>query len=173
MRQRKHVNLWGAFCGKRVPPMVYSSFRLGFHGFDANFFSQGCSWIDRRARDVPPALLCIIPLMLRMRTRWLHHATRSKVMFARLLARDWPRRRGGLCIPEQDRAGRDRRRIEIIGKPAAILGVDPVEFFRRPTRSGSRRKADRPFCHPVQHVCRGGVGFSFPADISFTAGLLR
>jgi transcriptional regulator with XRE-family HTH domain len=32
--------------------------------------------------------------------------------------------------------------LEIIGKLAAILEVDPAEFFRRPTRSGSRRKAD-------------------------------
>jgi transcriptional regulator with XRE-family HTH domain len=32
--------------------------------------------------------------------------------------------------------------LEIIGKLAAILDVDPAEFFRRPTRSGSRRKAD-------------------------------
>jgi transcriptional regulator with XRE-family HTH domain len=32
--------------------------------------------------------------------------------------------------------------LEIIGKLAAILEVDPVEFFRRPTRSGARRKAD-------------------------------
>jgi transcriptional regulator with XRE-family HTH domain len=32
--------------------------------------------------------------------------------------------------------------LEIIGKLAAILEVDPAEFFRRPTRSGARRKAD-------------------------------
>jgi transcriptional regulator with XRE-family HTH domain len=32
--------------------------------------------------------------------------------------------------------------LEIVGKLADVLGVDPVEFFRRPTRSGSRRKAD-------------------------------
>jgi transcriptional regulator with XRE-family HTH domain len=32
--------------------------------------------------------------------------------------------------------------LEIIGKLAAVLEVDPAEFFRRPTRSGSRRKAD-------------------------------
>ncbi|MFG3596480.1 helix-turn-helix domain-containing protein [Bradyrhizobium sp. RDI18] len=32
--------------------------------------------------------------------------------------------------------------LEIIEKLATILGVDPAEFFRRPTRSGSRRKAD-------------------------------
>jgi transcriptional regulator with XRE-family HTH domain len=32
--------------------------------------------------------------------------------------------------------------LEIIEKLATILEVDPAEFFRRPTRSGSRRKAD-------------------------------
>jgi hypothetical protein len=32
--------------------------------------------------------------------------------------------------------------LEIIGKLAAILEVDPAEFLRRPTRTGSRRKAD-------------------------------
>jgi transcriptional regulator with XRE-family HTH domain len=32
--------------------------------------------------------------------------------------------------------------LEIIGKLASILDVDPVEFFRRPSRSASRRKAD-------------------------------
>jgi len=32
--------------------------------------------------------------------------------------------------------------LEIIGKLASILEVDPVEFFRRPVRPGSRRKAD-------------------------------
>jgi transcriptional regulator with XRE-family HTH domain len=32
--------------------------------------------------------------------------------------------------------------LEIIGKLADVLGVDPAEFFRRPTRSGSRKKAD-------------------------------
>jgi transcriptional regulator with XRE-family HTH domain len=32
--------------------------------------------------------------------------------------------------------------LEIVGKLADVLGVDPVEFFRRPPRSGSRRKAD-------------------------------
>jgi transcriptional regulator with XRE-family HTH domain len=32
--------------------------------------------------------------------------------------------------------------LEIVGKLADVLEVDPVEFFRRPTRSGSRRKAD-------------------------------
>jgi transcriptional regulator with XRE-family HTH domain len=32
--------------------------------------------------------------------------------------------------------------LEIIEKLAAILEVDPAEFFRRPSRSGSRRKAD-------------------------------
>ena len=32
--------------------------------------------------------------------------------------------------------------LEIVGKLAAILEVDPAEFFRRPTRSGVRRKAD-------------------------------
>jgi len=31
--------------------------------------------------------------------------------------------------------------LEIIGKLADVLEVDPVEFFRRPVRSGSRRKA--------------------------------
>jgi transcriptional regulator with XRE-family HTH domain len=31
--------------------------------------------------------------------------------------------------------------LEIIGKLADVLGVDPVEFFRRPTRA-SRRKTD-------------------------------
>ena len=30
--------------------------------------------------------------------------------------------------------------LEIIGKLAEVLGVDPAEFFRRPTRSGSRKK---------------------------------
>ena len=32
--------------------------------------------------------------------------------------------------------------LEIVGKLADVLGVDPVEFFRKPTRSGSKRKAD-------------------------------
>ena len=32
--------------------------------------------------------------------------------------------------------------LEIIGKLAEVLEVDPAEFFRRPTRSGSRKKAD-------------------------------
>jgi hypothetical protein len=32
--------------------------------------------------------------------------------------------------------------IEIIGKLADVLGVDPAEFFRRPVRSGSRKKAE-------------------------------
>jgi transcriptional regulator with XRE-family HTH domain len=32
--------------------------------------------------------------------------------------------------------------LEIIEKLAAILEVDPAEFFRRPTRPSSRRKAD-------------------------------
>ncbi len=30
--------------------------------------------------------------------------------------------------------------LEIIEKLAAILEVDPTEFFRRPTRSGPRKK---------------------------------
>ena len=32
--------------------------------------------------------------------------------------------------------------LEIIGRLAAVLGVDPAEFFRKPTRSGARKKAD-------------------------------
>jgi transcriptional regulator with XRE-family HTH domain len=32
--------------------------------------------------------------------------------------------------------------LEIIEKSASILKVDPAEFFRRPYRSGPRRKAD-------------------------------
>jgi transcriptional regulator with XRE-family HTH domain len=32
--------------------------------------------------------------------------------------------------------------LEIVGKLADVLEVDPVEFFHRPTRSGSKRKAD-------------------------------
>ena len=32
--------------------------------------------------------------------------------------------------------------LEIVGKLADVLEVDPFEFFRRPTRPGSRRKAD-------------------------------
>lgn len=32
--------------------------------------------------------------------------------------------------------------LEIIEKLAAVLEVDPAEFFRRPSRPGSRRKAD-------------------------------
>lgn len=32
--------------------------------------------------------------------------------------------------------------LEIIGKLADVLEVDPVEFFRRPTRSGTRKRAD-------------------------------
>jgi transcriptional regulator with XRE-family HTH domain len=32
--------------------------------------------------------------------------------------------------------------LEIIGKLAAILGADPAEFFKRPAKRGSRRKAD-------------------------------
>ena len=32
--------------------------------------------------------------------------------------------------------------LEIVGKLADVLEADPVEFFRRPARSGSRRKAD-------------------------------
>jgi hypothetical protein len=33
--------------------------------------------------------------------------------------------------------------LEIIGKLATILEVDPAEFFRRPSRTGRRRKADQ------------------------------
>jgi transcriptional regulator with XRE-family HTH domain len=33
--------------------------------------------------------------------------------------------------------------LEIMGKLASILGVDPAEFFRRPSRSGSKRKSDK------------------------------
>jgi transcriptional regulator with XRE-family HTH domain len=32
--------------------------------------------------------------------------------------------------------------LEIIEKLAAVLEVDPADFFRRPSRAGSRRKAD-------------------------------
>jgi len=32
--------------------------------------------------------------------------------------------------------------LEIVGKLAEVLEVDPIEFFRRPARSGSRRKAE-------------------------------
>jgi transcriptional regulator with XRE-family HTH domain len=32
--------------------------------------------------------------------------------------------------------------LEIIGKLTTILGVEPTEFFRRPTRSGPRKEAD-------------------------------
>jgi transcriptional regulator with XRE-family HTH domain len=32
--------------------------------------------------------------------------------------------------------------LEIIGKLASILEVDPAEFLRRPSRTGARRKAD-------------------------------
>lgn len=32
--------------------------------------------------------------------------------------------------------------LEIVGKLAEALEVDPVEFFRKPGRSGSRRKMD-------------------------------
>jgi transcriptional regulator with XRE-family HTH domain len=32
--------------------------------------------------------------------------------------------------------------LEIIEKLAAVLEVDPAEFFRRPSRAGPRRKAD-------------------------------
>jgi transcriptional regulator with XRE-family HTH domain len=32
--------------------------------------------------------------------------------------------------------------LEIVGKLAEVLEVDPVEFFKKPARSGSRRKAD-------------------------------
>jgi transcriptional regulator with XRE-family HTH domain len=32
--------------------------------------------------------------------------------------------------------------LEIIEKLAMILEVDPAEFFRRPTRSGPRKRAD-------------------------------
>jgi transcriptional regulator with XRE-family HTH domain len=32
--------------------------------------------------------------------------------------------------------------LEIVGKLADVLEVDPVEFFRRSPRSGSRKKAD-------------------------------
>jgi transcriptional regulator with XRE-family HTH domain len=32
--------------------------------------------------------------------------------------------------------------LEIIEKVAGVLEVDPAEFFRRPGRPGSRRKAD-------------------------------
>ena len=31
--------------------------------------------------------------------------------------------------------------LEIIGRLAEVLEVDPVEFFRRPSRSGGRKKA--------------------------------
>lgn len=32
--------------------------------------------------------------------------------------------------------------LEIIGKLASILEVDPAEFFRRPSKAGSRKKAE-------------------------------
>jgi transcriptional regulator with XRE-family HTH domain len=32
--------------------------------------------------------------------------------------------------------------LEIIGKLATILEVEPTEFFRKPTRSGGRKRAD-------------------------------
>jgi transcriptional regulator with XRE-family HTH domain len=32
--------------------------------------------------------------------------------------------------------------LEIIGKLAEVLEVDPVEFFRKPVRSGGRKRAD-------------------------------
>ena len=32
--------------------------------------------------------------------------------------------------------------LEIIGRLADVLEVDPAEFFRKPTRSGGRKKAD-------------------------------
>ena len=32
--------------------------------------------------------------------------------------------------------------LEIIGKLADVLEVDPAEFFRRPTRSAGRKKAN-------------------------------
>jgi transcriptional regulator with XRE-family HTH domain len=32
--------------------------------------------------------------------------------------------------------------LEIIERLASVLEVDPAEFFRRPSRSGPRRKAD-------------------------------
>jgi transcriptional regulator with XRE-family HTH domain len=32
--------------------------------------------------------------------------------------------------------------LEIIGRLAEVLEVDPAEFFRRPTRSGGRKRAD-------------------------------
>jgi transcriptional regulator with XRE-family HTH domain len=32
--------------------------------------------------------------------------------------------------------------LEIIGRLADVLGVDPAEFFRRPIRSGARKRAD-------------------------------
>jgi transcriptional regulator with XRE-family HTH domain len=32
--------------------------------------------------------------------------------------------------------------LEIIGRLADVLEVDPAEFFRRPVRSGGRKKAD-------------------------------
>jgi hypothetical protein len=32
--------------------------------------------------------------------------------------------------------------LEIVGKLADVLGVNPAEFFRRPVRPGFRRKAE-------------------------------
>jgi transcriptional regulator with XRE-family HTH domain len=32
--------------------------------------------------------------------------------------------------------------LEIIGRLAKVLEVDPAEFFRRPVRTGGRKKAD-------------------------------
>ena len=32
--------------------------------------------------------------------------------------------------------------LEIIGRLAEVLEVDPAEFFRKPARSGARKKAD-------------------------------
>jgi transcriptional regulator with XRE-family HTH domain len=32
--------------------------------------------------------------------------------------------------------------LEIIGRLAKVLEVDPAEFFRRPVKSGGRKKAD-------------------------------
>jgi transcriptional regulator with XRE-family HTH domain len=36
----------------------------------------------------------------------------------------------------------ERVGLEIVEKLASVLGVEPAEFFRRPSRPGSKRKAD-------------------------------
>ena len=51
--------------------------------------------------------------------------------------------------------------LEIIGKLAKVLGVDPIEFFRRPVRSGSKTATFWPAPRPFPVTDEGAAERSF------------